>query len=325
MWKKDLALNHNVRESHFCMWLHPQDLRRVDVYLSTLFLGYSRSYMQKLVDEDKVLVNGKTVDKNFRLRNRDEVQVFFTTEKMHLEAEEMPLHIVFENDDFVIINKDPGISMHPAAGKAGDGGTLVNALLHHLGSMSVISGIERPWLVHRLDKDTSGLLVVAKNDRTMLQLQRMMNKRTIKKHYLALVIWLFAEREWYIESFIGRDMHDRTKMTVTSPVNPKLAQTRFRVLGTMNGKYSLVEVDLLTGRTHQIRVHMASIWHPIVGDQTYGNEKINAEFEEKYGLTRQWLHARKLSFELFAKKYEFIWDLKEDHKKILSPELLELL
>lgn len=158
--------------------------------------------MQKLVDEDKVLVNGKTVDKNFRLRNRDEVQVFFTTEKMHLEAEEIPLHIVFENDDFVIINKDPGISMHPAAGKAGDGGTLVNALLHHLGSMSVISGIERPGLVHRLDKDTSGLLVVAKNDRTMLQLQRMMNKRTIKKQYLALVVGLFSEKEGYIESFI---------------------------------------------------------------------------------------------------------------------------
>ena len=149
--------------------------------------------------------------------------------------------------------------MHPAAGKAGDGGTLVNALLHHLGSMSVISGIERPGLVHRLDKDTSGLLIVAKNDRTMLQLQRMMNKRTIKKQYLALVIGIFSETDGYIESFIGRDPHDRTRMTVTGPVNPKLAQTRFRVLGTMNGKYSLVEVDLLTGRTHQIRVHFASI------------------------------------------------------------------
>jgi 23S rRNA pseudouridine1911/1915/1917 synthase len=148
--------------------------------------------------------------------------------------------------------------------------------------MSVISGIERPGLVHRLDKDTSGLLVVAKNDRTMLQLQRMMNKRTIKKHYLALVVGTFAESDGYIESFIGRDPHDRTRMTVVGPVNPKLAQTRFRVLGTLHNKYSLVEVDLLTGRTHQIRVHFASISHPIVGDQTYGIDKINAEFEEKY-------------------------------------------
>ncbi len=325
MTKKDIALNHITKESSFCMFLHPQDIRRVDVYLSTLFLGYSRTYMQKLMEEEKVLVNRKPVDKNYRLKNKDLVEVIFTSEKMHLEAEDIPLHIVFENNDFLIINKEPGISMHPAAGKASDGGTIVNALLHHLGSMSVISGIERPGLIHRLDKDTSGLLVVAKNDRTMLQLQRMMNKRTIKKQYLALVIGTFAEKEWFIESFIGRDPNDRKKMTAIWPVNPKLAQTRFRVLGTMEGKYSLVEVDLLTGRTHQIRVHMTSIGHPIIGDQTYGNEKINREFQERFWLTRQWLHAWKLSFELFSKKYEFIGELKSDHELILSTELQNIL
>lgn len=165
--------------------------------------------------------------------------------------------------------------------------------------MSIINGVERPGIVHRLDKDTSGLIIIAKNDRSMHALQLKIAKRTIHKTYLALVCGVVQDEVGYIESFIGRDPIDRKKMTTIDPVNPKLAQTKFRNIGIIDGKYSLLEVDLLTGRTHQIRVHLASIGFPIIGDKTYGNERMNTEAREKYGLHRQWLHAWKLDFNLF--------------------------
>lgn len=194
----------------------------------------------------------------------------------------------------------------------------MNALLYHFKNLgirtddgeykknpSIINGVERPGIVHRLDKDTSGLIIIAKNDRAMHALQLKIAKRTISKTYLALVIGKVRDEEGYIESFIGRDPYDRKKMTTRDPINPKIAKTKFKKLGYYHNKYSLLEVDLLTGRTHQIRVHLASIGYPIIGDKIYGNEKANREVEESLGLKRQWLHAWKLTFSLFGKDYTF--------------------
>lgn len=189
---------------------------------------------------------------------------------------------------------------------------------------SIINGVERPGIVHRLDKDTSGLIIIAKNDKAMHTLQLKIAKRTIAKTYLALIDGIIADSEGYIESFIGRDPFDRKRMTTLDPVNPKLAKTKFYNRGTIAGKYTLVEVDLLTGRTHQIRVHLSSIGFPILGDKIYGREKTNREVEEIFGLTRQWLHAYRLEFCLFGTDYAFVAPLKDDLKKCL-PEGNEFL
>ena len=330
------------------------------------------------------------------------MEIRWTVEDMAIEAENMPLDIVYENDDFAIINKDAGINTHPTPGAEGRRGTLVNALLYHFKNLgvrsdrdfchsdtkwneveesakktdpsqsqddknseprteyrepstknrvprteyqepsteyqeprtenrepstknseprtqnsSIINGVERPGIVHRLDKDTSGLIIIAKNDRSMHALQLKIAKRTIQKTYLALVVWKVKDQEGYIESFIGRDPYDRKKMTTANPVNPKIAKTKFLNKWIIDNQYTLLEVDLLTWRTHQIRVHLASIGYPILWDTKYGNEKMNTEATEKYHLTRQWLHAWKLSFNLFGQDYHFLWELKTDLKQFL--------
>lgn len=214
----------------------------------------------------------------------------------------------------------------------------MNALLYHFKNLgvrtdeiekkSIINGVERPGIVHRLDKDTSGLIIIAKNDKSMHALQLKIAKRTIAKTYLALVNGIMSDAEGYIESFIGRDPYDRKRMTTDDPINPKLAKTKFYNRGIVDGKYTLVEVDLLTGRTHQIRVHLASIGFPILGDKIYGNKKANNEVQASYGLTRQWLHAFRLEFTIFGKDFHFIGPLKNDLLKCLenytSPENFEL-
>lgn len=208
-------------------------------------------------------------------------------------------------------------------------GTLVNALLYHFKNLgirhensdfnpSIINGVERPGIVHRLDKDTSWLIIIAKNDRSMHALQLKIAKRTIHKTYLALVVGIVKDQQWYIESFIGRDPYDRKKMTTIDPSNPKLAKTKFLNKGIIAGKYTLLEVGLMTGRTHQIRVHLSSIGYPILWDKVYGNEKLNTESREIYGLTRQWLHAYRLEFNLFCQEYSFEAPLKADLNKFFD-------
>lgn len=245
---------------------------------------------------------------------------------MELVAEDMPLDIIFENDDFAVVNKDAGINTHPTPGEEGRRGTLVNALLYHFKTLgirsdeqpSIINWVERPGIVHRLDKDTSWLIIIAKNDRAMHALQLKIAKRTIQKTYLALVVWKVKDTEWYIESFIGRDPYDRKKMTTENPINPKLAKTKFCNKWYYHDRYTLLEVDLLTWRTHQIRVHLSSIGYPIIGDKTYGYEKSNQEAWEEFWLTRQWLHAYKLEFNLFGTDYIFEAPLKDDLKKLIQ-------
>lgn len=487
--------SNNYSTSLFCVFADPRETRRVDTYLSALFPERSRSYLQKMIESAQITANGESFTKNKKIYRGDVIEIKWKIESMELTAEDIPLDVVFENDDFAIINKDAGINTHPTPGEKWRKWTLVNALLHHFKTLgtrnddgnlkvlyewdwcrfspweggdrdgytdynpslleyarenkkksnspeqniwfllrwektgykfhrqkpigeyivnfyspslqlaieidgdshinnldydkkrivflnslwihllrytnkevlenlewlqeniqdwirkialynpsqpplfrggkqktfhnfpfsgeelkwtsSIINGVERPGIVHRLDKDTSGLIIIAKNDKAMHALQLKIAKRTIQKTYLALVLWVIKNEEGYIESFIGRDPRDRKKMTTVDPVNPKLAKTRFYNRWVIDGKYTLLEVDLLTGRTHQIRVHLSSIWFPILGDKIYGNAKANIEVFEKYWLTRQWLHAYRLEFSLFGKDYFFTGKLKEDLEKMV--------
>lgn len=315
--------------STFCVIADPRETRRVDTYLSALFPEKSRSYLQKMIEEGKISCNGTPFTKNKKIYRGDVINIEWKIDQMELVGENIPLDIIFENDDFAIINKDAGINTHPTPGEWGRVGTLVNALLFHFKNLgvrndnndfnpSIINGVERPGIVHRLDKDTSGLIIIAKNDKAMHALQLKIAKRTIHKRYLALVAGIVKVKEWYIESFIWRDPHDRKKMTTIDPKNPKLAKTKFCNKWVIAWKYTLLEVDLLTGRTHQIRVHLSSIGYPIVGDKIYGNEKVNTAIMETYGLSRQWLHAYRLNFNLFWQEFNFDGPLKPDLQKCLD-------
>ncbi len=313
-----------------------------------------------MIEEGKISCNGAHFTKNKKIYRGDVIKIEWKIDQMELIGEDMPLEIIYENDDFAIISKDAGINTHPTPGEWGRMWTLVNALLYHFKSLpdppapspsekgsnyyyypsstksinpkeenplscrrglgwgSIINGVERPGIVHRLDKDTSGLIIIAKNDKSMHALQLKIAKRTIHKTYLALVVGIVKDQTGYIESFIGRDPYDRKRMTTIDPSNPKLAKTKFCNKWIIAWKYTLLEVDLLTGRTHQIRVHLSSIGYPIVWDKVYWNEKINIEAREKYGLSRQWLHAYRLEFNLFGQEYNFEAPLKPDLEIVIS-------
>lgn len=302
---------------HFCTYI--KEKQRVDMYLSALFADFSRSYIQKIIDAGEVSVNWKIIAKNLKIQSRDEIIMTIHLEKLELSAENIPLDIVYQDENIAIINKDAGINTHPTPWPEGKSGTLVNALLYHIKDLAWIGWVERPGIVHRLDKDTSGLIMIAKTDKMMLYLQEVMKKREkIGKYYLAIVSGIIKENEFKIESFIGRHPIDKIKMTTKNPINGKLAISYIKVLDTLDEKYTLVEVKIETWRTHQIRVHLSSIWHPIIGDKVYGNKKINEEVEKKYHLKRQALHSYKLEIELYGEKKEFIGDLKEDMKKIIK-------
>lgn len=345
-WIIYMQSSNNYSISHFCVYCDERETRRVDTYLSALFPEKSRSYLQKMIEEGKIFCNGENFTKNKKIYRGNEIRIEWKIENMSLEAENIDIDIVYENSDFAIINKNAGINTHPTPGEEWRKGSLVNALLYHFKNLPhppapppsmthsgyysypptseepyravVINGIERPGIVHRLDKDTSGLIIIAKNDRAMHALQLKIQKRTIKKTYLALVKGKMKEKEGEIESAIWRDPYNRKKMTTLNPINPKIAKTKFRNIWYFHDKYTLLEVALLTGRTHQIRVHLSAIGFPIIGDKTYWDEKLNREVAQYYGLERQWLHSWKLSFTLFGREYSFEWDIKEDLQKVIQ-------
>lgn len=296
----------------FCTYLpYPQ---RVDIYLSALFWDeYSRSYIQKMMSREFIKVNGKTITKHVKVKPRDVLEIEIEILKKDIVAEDLGIDIVFEDDNILIINKDAGVNTHPVPGEYGKTGTLVNAVLHHCKEkLPIISWEERPWIVHRLDKDTTGLIMIAKNDKMMEHLQTLIRKREIGKYYIAIVKGIIREKEFRIESYIGRDQHDPIKMTTKNPINPKLALSLGKVLGYIENQYSIVEIKLETGRTHQIRVHLSSIGHPILGDAMYGDAWENDKAQKKYWLTRQALHAYRLEFQLYWEKRVFIAPMKED-------------
>lgn len=239
---------------------------RIDKFLAEQ-LDISRSLIQQLIKEEKILVNNKSVKSNHRLEG-DEVINYEKLEKEvnEITAEPMNLDIVYEDEYLLVVNKPSGLVVHPAIGNRT--GTLVNGLMAHANSLSQINGEFRPGIVHRIDKDTSGLLVVAKNDQVHIELSKQLKDKTVVRRYIAMVHGNILEEEADIDAPIGRDPKNRKRMTVTA-TNSKLAFTSFKVLKRY-GKYTLIECKLKTGRTHQIRVHLKWIGHPLVGDPVYG-------------------------------------------------------
>ncbi|RJQ31146.1 MAG: RluA family pseudouridine synthase [Actinobacteria bacterium] len=261
--------------------------KRLDLFLAQNNELPSRSYAQKLIDNKLVQVNGFVVQKSYHLKPGDIVIAHIPpVEEVEVEPENLQLKIIYEDNDFAIVSKPAGMVTHPAVGNWK--GTLVNALLFHLKSLSGIGGVLRPGIIHRLDKDTSGLAIVAKNDWSHQKLSQMFANREIKKTYLALVQGVFDFKEGKIDAPIGRHRSNRQKMAVIE--GGKEAVTNFKEVEKFY-KYSLVEAYPQTGRTHQIRVHFAYINHPIAGDELYGSA------QELKGLKRQFLHAFRLEFD----------------------------
>ena len=259
---------------------------RLDKYLGSVLPDQSRSWLQKLIKKGAVRVNGKAVKASCRLEAEDQIEIDLQEpEELPIPAEDIPLDILYEDADLLIVNKPKGMVVHPAAGHRT--GTLVNAVLYHCrGQLSGINGVLRPGIVHRIDRDTTGALVVCKNDRAHVHVAEQLKEHTITRRYVAVVAGVLREDEGTVDAPIGRHPADRKRMAA-GVKNGKRAVTHYRVLRQMKG-HTLIECRLETGRTHQIRVHMASIHHPILGDTVYGASK------DPYHLEGQALHARVL-------------------------------
>lgn len=284
---------------------------RLDVFISDREKALTRTRVQKLVSEGLVLVNEQPEKSNYKLRTGDEVRFEIPApQELKVEPENIPVDILYEDQDLIVVNKPQGMVVHPANGNYH--GTLVNALLYHCRDLSGINGIMRPGIVHRIDKDTSGVLVVAKNDQAHLSLAQQIKDHTVTRKYLALVHGNIEEPAGTIDAPIGRDPKDRKKMTVITK-NSKAAVTHYMVQERF-GDYTLIEARLETGRTHQIRVHMAYLGHPVVGDPLYGYRKAH------FDLKGQVLHAYILGFEHpRSKQYvEFTTDLPDYFQKLLE-------
>lgn len=278
--------------------------QRIDKFVADQFSDWSRSQVQNWIKEGNVLVNDKTVKANYSITLSDEIKLAIPEQKeLSIEAENIPLNIVFEDKDVIVINKPRGMTVHPAPGHYT--GTLVNALMYHCKDLSGINGVLRPGIVHRIDKDTSGLLMVAKNDLAHRSLAEQLNEHSANRIYVALVHGNLPHEKGVIDAPIGRDVVDRKRMVVTDK-NSKKAITHFSVIERFDG-FTLVKCKLETGRTHQIRVHMKYIGYPLVGDPIYGQKK-------SLKIAGQALHAKTLGFKHpRTKEYlEFNSDLPED-------------
>lgn len=282
--------------------------KRLDSFLNEFFEDATRNYIQKLIDSGNVLVGDKSKAKSGNKLKGKEVIIVKIPEDETLEVlpEDIPIDLVYEDKDMVIINKNPGVIVHPAQGYYT--GTLVNAVLYHIKDLSTINGIIRPGIVHRLDKDTSGLIVIAKNDTAHVKLTDIFKDKTIEKRYVCICKGNFKNSSGRIETLIGRDPRDRKKMAVVTE-NGKIAITNYEVLDSVQG-FSLVDVKIETGRTHQIRVHMKSLNHPILGDEIYGSGSELAK--------RQMLHSYYLKFNhpITEKEMVILGELKEDFKDV---------
>lgn len=282
---------------------------RIDKYLSeNEELDFTRSKIQKLIDEGNILVNNKIVKNSYKLQSNDEITIDDKEQALEIKAEDIPVDIIYEDDDVIVVNKKSGMVVHPAPGNYG--GTLVNALMHKSSSLSKVNGKFRPGIVHRIDKDTSGLLIVAKNDRAHAILSEELKNKNVKRKYIALVDGIINHDTGSIDAPIGRDANDRKKMCVTS-INSKNAVTHFRVLDRYKNT-TLIECSLDTGRTHQIRVHMKYINHPVVNDPVYG--------KNTHGNFGQMLHAKEIEFIHPTTKelMHFECDVPEEFKQILE-------
>lgn len=284
---------------------------RLDTYISSKYENLSRTMIQKLIEDGNVLVNDKPKKISYKIKMGDNIKIYFPEAKeVDIKPQEIPLEIIYEDNDIIVVNKPKGLVVHPANGNPD--GTLVNAIMALCkNSLSGIGGEIRPGIVHRLDKDTSGLLIVAKNDLAHINLSNQIKERQVKKIYIALVRGIIKEDYATINMPIGRSTVDRKKMAVRK--DGKEAITHFKVLKRYKN-YTLLEIKIDTGRTHQIRVHMAEIGHPVVGDMVYSNGK--NEFDVK----GQMLHAKSLDFKhpITGKEMHLEAEVPEYFKEVLK-------
>ena len=296
--------NHTVKTLEFNS---PVSDIRLDKYLTQVLPQFSRAYLQKLIVQGYILVNKQRAKANQRLSNVDRITVELPPLSLYPLAEPIPLTIIYEDEDILVIDKPAGLTVHPAPGHPSH--TLVNAILAHCPDLAMSNELMRPGIVHRLDKDTSGLIVIAKNDSAREYLAAQFKSRTVIKGYLVLVKGRLSPEQGMIEAPIGRDPHSRRRMAIVEA--GKEATTRYRVRQYLDN-YTLVEVTPLTGRTHQIRVHLSAIGYPVIGDSLYGAKSVH--------LNRQFIHAYRLGFCLpSTKQYqEFIAPLPVDLEQALE-------
>ena len=284
---------------------------RLDAYISSKKTNHSRTNIQRLIEEGNVLVNGQKKKISYKVQIGDNIEINIPEAKeTSIKAENIPVEVVYEDNDIIVVNKPKGMVVHPANGNPD--GTLVNAIMAMCkGSLSGIGGEIRPGIVHRLDKDTSGLLIVAKNDLAHINMSNQIKDRQVKKIYIALVKGNINENEATINIPIGRSTKDRKKMAVRK--DGKEAITHFKVLKRYKN-YTLLEVKIDTGRTHQIRVHMAEIGHPVVGDMVYSKGK------NEFGVEGQMLHSKSLDFKhpITGKEMHLEAKLPEYFEKVLE-------
>lgn len=297
---------------YFTFGAEPEDVgSRIDVFIAENIEEFSRSGVQRLIEEGLIKLNGSPVKANYKLREKDIIDVEVPEAKtVEILPENIPLDILYEDKDVIIVNKPQGMVVHPAPGHTS--GTLVNALMHHCGDeLSGINGEKRPGIVHRIDKDTSGVLMIAKNDVAHQSLAEQLAEHSITRKYNAIVFNGFQEDEGTVDQPIGRNPLDRKKMAVTQK-HSRRAVTHYRVLERM-GNFTFIEAQLETGRTHQIRVHLTFIGHPLLGDTVYGPKK------QPFHLEGQALHARVLGFvhPTTGQYMEFEAPLPENYEKLL--------
>ena len=261
--------------------------KRLDTYIPSVDTDITRTSAQRLIEDGNILVNGKNAKVSYKIQENDKISVEITEPKqIELKAQNIPIEIIYEDSDIIVVNKPKGMVVHPANGNPD--GTLVNAIMAICkDSLSGIGGEIRPGIVHRIDKDTSGLLIVAKNDNAHVKMSEQIKNHEVKKTYIALVRGVFKENEATIDMPIGRSTSDRKKMAVNK--NGKNAITHIKVLKRFD-KYTLLKVNIETGRTHQIRVHLSTIGYPIVGDGVYSNGK------NEFNVDGQMLHAESIEF-----------------------------
>ena len=284
---------------------------RIDKYLLDK-LDISRNKIQKLINDNNILVNGKSVKASYIVRVDDLIECdFLYKEKIDILPEDIPLDIVYEDDDLLVVNKPSGMVVHPAVGNYSH--TLVNALMYHCNNLSQVNGVIRPGIVHRIDADTSGLLLVAKNDIAHVDLDKQISEKSVKREYITLVDGVIKEDTATIDAPIGRDVKNRKKMCVTAD-NSKDAITNIRVIERYKNS-TLITCSLLTGRTHQIRVHMNYIGHFVINDPVYGSKKL---VDPLFG---QMLHARKIGF-VHPRTHEYMEFSCEPPEKFL--DILEM-
>ncbi len=279
-------------------------LKRLDIVFNEKFNQYTRSHIKALIDDSKILLNNKSCKAGEKVKEGDEVEYNFEDVKpLEAKPEDIDFEIVYEDSDLIVVNKPQGLVVHPCASTKD--GTLVNGLLYKIKDLSGINGVLRPGIVHRLDKNTSGLMVVAKNDKAHLSLAKQIKEKTCKRQYIALCDGIFKEKSGHIETYLERSKSDRKKITVSN--KGKLAITNYKVIKEYPlSKKSLVEFELKTGRTHQIRVHCKMLGHSIIGDDVYGkaDKQLNGQLLHSYKLS--FLHPstqKEMSFEIKLPDY----------------------